>query len=83
MAFISFRLPHAAVPQNRRALLERLKAIAGVRSIAQVDPDSDDRDIARMCVAETANETQVQSVAAALRQAGSEAVEVEARRGLN
>ncbi len=39
MAFISFRLPHAAVRQNRRAMLDRLQAIAGVRSIAQVDPD--------------------------------------------
>ena len=83
MAVISFQFSDSANRGDQDTFLGRLKKLAGVRSAGRIDSESPDKDIARMCFAESVDASHVPSIVDELHRApGVESVSVEPRRGL-
>jgi hypothetical protein len=84
MAVISFLFTPNTDRRHQDRVLNRLKALAEVRSAGRIDSESDDQEISRMCFAESVDPSHVPIIVEELhRSAGVENVAVESRRGLS
>ena len=85
MPVVSFQFSPSATRAAQDRILKRLRTTPGVRSVGRIDSQSDDKEIARMCFAETTDASLAASVVGQLHHfAGVDAqtVSVEPQRGL-
>jgi hypothetical protein len=83
MPVISFQLSASTDKKEQTRILGHLEKMAGVQAVGRIDGSSADKDVSRMCYAETSDAAHVPKVVEELhRTAGVEGVSVEPRRGL-